>query len=440
MELFLNLSYKPFNMMSFEKILLYFAMPYFTISMLIELIYARWKGDNIPIIDTVSSLSSGMTNILKGSLGLGLAIITYDFMLGHLALFHWRSTPVWMYLVCFIGIDFAGYWTHRIEHKVNFFWNRHIIHHSSEEFNLACALRQSFSDFVEYFTIFSLPMALLGIPTMVIGIIAPIQLFMQFWYHTRYIGRLGWLEHILITPSQHRVHHAMNDIYMDKNFGQGLAIWDRIFGPYQPELVEVEPVYGVKRPVRTWNPFIINFKHLYLIITDAWRTQSYSDKLRVWYMPTGWRPADVAEKYPVDYVSDFSTFEKFAPSYSTAFQTWAFLQMLFSLLMMGFLFYRIDKISHTETLIYGGFLLVSIFAYTAVMDKKIYGVVAMIVQVALGIALIIQTGDWFGMAHIWSSAPLILIGFWVISVAACVFFMLREFGMSHTAQAVESEA
>src|SRR5271167_1863132 len=107
-------------MMSFERILLYFAMPYFTISMLIELIYARWKGENIPLIDTVSSLSSGMTNILKGSLGLGIAFLTYDFMLQHFQLFHWTGTPVWMYLVCFIGIDFSGYWTHRIEHKVNF--------------------------------------------------------------------------------------------------------------------------------------------------------------------------------------------------------------------------------------------------------------------------------------------------------------------------------
>ena len=157
-------------------------------------------------------------------------------------------------------------------------------------------------------------------------------------------------------------------------------------------------------------------------------------------MPTGWRPADVAERYPVDYVSDFSTFEKFSPSYSNAFLAWAFLQMLFSLMMMGFLFYRIDKISHAETLIYGGFLLVSIFAYTAVMDKKIYGVVAMVIQAALGIALISQTGDWFGMVHIWSSAPLIIIGFWVVSVAACVFFMLREFDINRAAHAVKSDA
>ncbi len=414
-------------MLSFEKILLYYAIPYFTISMVIELLYARWKGENIPMIDTVSSLSSGMTNILKGSLGLGVSILTYEFLLAHFQLFHWQGRPVWMFIFCFICIDLSGYWVHRIEHVVNFFWNRHIIHHSSEEFNLACALRQSFSDFVGYFTIFFLPMSLLGVPTLVIAIVAPVQLFMQFWYHTRYIRKMGILEKIIVTPSHHRVHHAMNDIYLDKNFGQTLIIWDKLFGTYQEELPEVEPVYGVKRPVQTWNPFIINFKHLYLLVQDAWRTESYRDKLRIWFMPTGWRPADIAAKYPVPYVEDMSTFRKFKPVYSDTFVAWSFAQMLATLLLMCFFFYRIDQISHREILIYGGFLLLSIFAYTAVMDRQAYGVAATIVQTAAGIGLILGTADWFGMADIWSAGPALMIVFWVLSASASVFFWFTEF-------------
>lgn len=414
-------------MLSFEKILLYYAIPYFTISIFIELIYARIKGERIPIIDTVSSLSSGMTNILKGSLGIGITILSYQFLLEHLSLFHWSGTPWWLYLCCFICVDFAGYWTHRIEHSYNFFWNRHIIHHSSEEFNLACALRQSFSDIVDYFVLLLVPMALLGVPVMVFAIVAPVHLFIQFWYHTKYIKKLGVLEWVLVTPSHHRVHHAMNDIYLDKNFGQVLVIWDRLFGTYQEELSDVAPVYGVKRPVQTWNPFIINFQHLWLLICDAWRTDSYADKLRIWFMPTGWRPADVAAKYPVSSVSDMSSFRKFEPVYSDAFTAWSFIQMTGTLLLMCFLFYSIDDMSHSDMLLYGCFLLVSIFAYTSVMDKKAYGAAAMILQAAAGIGLVMYRGDWFGMSSLWTAGPALLIAFWCGSVLSCIYFMIREF-------------
>ncbi len=163
---------------------------------------------------------------------------------------------------------------------------------------------------------------------------------------------------------------------------------------------EVAPIYGVKRPVKTWNPFIINFTHLWLLITDAWRTESYKDKLRIWFMPTGWRPADVAEKYPVPYVEDFDTFEKFDPVYSKGFVAWSFFQMLTSLVTLCFFFYRMGQIPYTETLLSGGFLLVSIFAYTSVMDKKNYGVLASVLQAGFGIAIILLTGDWFGLKNV----------------------------------------
>ena len=426
-------------MLSYEKILLYYAIPYFTISIVIEVIYARWKGETIPMIDTISSLSSGMTNILKDSLGLGISILSYSFLLKHLQLFHWNTVPVWMYAFCFLSIDFAGYWVHRIEHKVNFFWNRHIIHHSSEEFNLACALRQSFSDFVGYFTVFYIPMALLGIPLIVIAIVAPIQLFMQFWYHTRYINRMGFLEKVIVTPSHHRVHHAMNDIYMDKNFGQIFIFWDKLFGTYQEELPEVEPVYGVKRPVKTWNPFIINFKHMYLLFSDAWRTQSYKDKLRIWFMPTGWRPADVAEKYPVPYIQDMSAFEKYEPQYSKGFLVWSLGQLMFTLSLLCFFFYRIGEISHTETIIYGIFLLISIFAYTSVMDKKTYGVVATIIQTGIGIGVILQTGDWFGLKSILSFGPSVLIICLAATVLSSIYFQFTEFSRKDERQNLEMQ-
>lgn len=121
------------------------------------------------------------------------------------------------YIIAFFVIDFYGYWTHRWAHQIIFFWNKHAIHHSSEEFNLACALRQTVSSFVNLFTFLLIPAAIVGVPASVIAITLPIQLFLQFWYHTRYINKMGFLEKILVTPSHHRVHHAINPEYMDKN-------------------------------------------------------------------------------------------------------------------------------------------------------------------------------------------------------------------------------
>ena len=283
-------------MEAYGKILL-IAMPVFLLLVLFEKWYGWRKGmDTVRNMDMVSSLSSGVTNATKDVLGLSFAIISYPWLVDQLAITQVKGTFL-TYLIAFIALDFAGYWVHRISHEYNLFWNNHIIHHSSEEFNLACALRQSISSILKIFAVFLLPAALLGVPGQVIAVIAPLHLFAQFWYHTRHINKMGFLEKIIVTPSHHRVHHAINPIYLDKNYSQILIIWDKLFGTFQEELPDVTPVYGITRPVRTWNPIKINFQHLWLLIQDAWRTKNWKDKLRIRFMPTGWRPEDVAEKY-----------------------------------------------------------------------------------------------------------------------------------------------
>ncbi len=285
-------------METYGKILV-IAMPIFLVLVLFEKWYGWRKGfDTVRNMDMVSSLSSGITNVTKDVLGLTLTIIAYDWLVGKVAITHIKAG--WLtYLVAFIALDFSGYWVHRLSHEINFLWNKHLVHHSSEEFNLACALRQSISTFVNIWTVFLLPAALLGVPGQVIAILAPLHLFAQFWYHTQHIGKMGFLEYIIVTPSHHRVHHAINPEYIDKNHGQIFIFWDKLFGTYQEELPEVPPVYGITRPVSTWNPIKINFLHLWLLAKDAWRTKSWKDKWLVWWKPTGWRPADVAQKYPV---------------------------------------------------------------------------------------------------------------------------------------------
>jgi len=142
------------------------------------------------------------------------------------------------------------------------------------------------------------------VPATVIAIVAPLHLFAQFWYHTQHIGRMGFLEKIIVTPSHHRVHHAINPEYIDKNYGQIFIFWDKWLGTFQEELSTVPAVYGITRPVHTWNPIRINFMHLWLLMQDAWRTKDWKDKFRIWWMPTGWRPADMTEQYPVLKIED----------------------------------------------------------------------------------------------------------------------------------------
>mgnify|MGYP003437476922 FL=1 len=276
-------------MEEYGKILV-FVMPIFLLLIAIEKIYGHFKGyDTAPYMDTVSSVSSGMTNSVKDVLGISISILTYEWLESHIALFHLEAT-VWAYIIAFICIDFYGYWSHRWAHQINFLWNKHAIHHSSEEFNLACALRQTISSFVNLFTFLLIPAAVLGVPSVVIAVTLPIHLFLQFWYHTKHIKKMGFLEKILVTPSHHRVHHAINPEYIDKNHSQIFIFWDKLFGTFQEELDEVPPVFGITRPAQTWNPIRINFQHLGLLISDAWRAKNWKDKLTIWFKPTGWRP------------------------------------------------------------------------------------------------------------------------------------------------------
>ncbi|MCV6628318.1 MAG: sterol desaturase family protein [Flavobacteriaceae bacterium] len=355
-------------MEAYANALLY-AIPGFVILVIIEILYgAIKKNQTHRAIDTISSLSSGITNIIKDSLGLIIVLISYPFLLKHLALLQLEST--WqVYVIGFIAIDFASYWNHRLCHKINLFWNIHVIHHSSEEYNLACALRQTISNIFGYTAILLLPAAIIGVPPEIINLIAPLHLFMQFWYHTKHIGKLGFLEWFLVTPSQHRVHHAINAEYIDKNFAAIFCVWDRWFGTFQEELDDVPPVYGVLKQPKTWNPLIINFQHLWVLTKDAWRTKSYWDKLRIWFMPTGWRPADVIDKYPITIVEDVYAMKKYDTHASTALTWYTGIQLIISTLLMLYMFANWSNLTRTDLLLMAGIVALGVFAYTSLVDR-----------------------------------------------------------------------
>ena len=411
-------------METYGKILL-IAIPIFLLLVLFEKWWGWRKGfDTVHNLDMISSLSSGITNVTKSVLELTVIVAIYPFMLDHFALTSIENQ--WMvYVITFIILDFNGYWIHRWSHKINLFWNLHVIHHSSEEFNLACALRQSISAFFNLFTILLLPAAILGIPQMVIATIAPLHLFAQFWYHTRHIDKMGFLEKILVTPSHHRVHHAINPEYMDKNLSQIFIIWDKLFGTFAEERADVPPVYGITRPARTWNPIRINFQHLGLLFTDAWRTQSWKEKLTLWFKPTGYRPADVATVHPVNKIEDVYHFQKYETPSNAAFTGWAWIQLL---ALLGFITYLFGNIAYLNDLnasyiyVYGAFIFLSVHALTELMDGRNWAWVWELIRCGSGVAILLIQQDWFGIKLQFPNIPLVIGIYLLISLVITIYF------------------
>jgi alkylglycerol monooxygenase len=408
-------------METYGKILV-IAMPLFLLLVLFEKWYGWRKGnDTVRTMDMISSLSSGVTNSTKDVLGLSIAIISYGWLVEHLTIYQVKSS--WMlYVIAFLALDFAGYWVHRLAHTVNFFWNNHIVHHSSEEFNLACALRQSISVYFRIYAFLLIPAAMFGVPQQVIAVVAPLHLFAQFWYHTQHIHKMGWLEYIIVTPAHHRVHHAINPEYLDKNYGQIFIFWDRMFGTFQEETPAITAVYGVTRPVRTWNPIKINFMHLWLLMQDAWHTQSWKDKLRVWLMPLGWRPADVVEKYPVYKIEDVYHFEKYDTPAPKGMIIYLWIQLFCLLLIVSYLFGNVANIGLTNMMYYGLFVFAQVYALTELMDRNPRALIYEIVKNIICVGAILYYGGWFGLQNYSTASSYILMGYFIASTVTVAAF------------------
>ena len=377
---------------------LFVVIPIFTLLIIIEEIISRFIGKKINrATDMVSSLSSGITNITKDGMKLSIVIISYSFFLEHLEVFRLGSVWASIFLAILVQ-DFSGYWLHRLNHRVNVFWNRHVIHHSSEEFNLSCALRQSISETVHFGAVLMIPAALFGVPAKIFSFLGPIHLFMQFWYHTKLINKMGWLEKIIVTPSHHRVHHAINPQYIDKNYGQIFIIWDKLFGTFQPELSDIKPVYGILRPVKSWNPLLINYKHLWQLMQDAYHATNIYDKIRIWFMPTGWRPKDVALNHPIESIKNPYRLKKYNTPASYLFVFWSFFQLNVSVILMFHFFTVIHLQSSLWNYYYGFLIIFHIFAFTSALDRKKYSIMTEFVKMILIFYLLFkQDFMWYGL-------------------------------------------
>ncbi len=302
-----------------------YAIPFFFLLIALELFADRWRGmSTYRLSDSINSLSAGFLSQASGLLTKGIRLIVYLVVWEHIALFELPADAWWVWVFAFVLYDFCYYWAHRIGHERNVFWAAHVVHHQSEDYNLTTALRQTSTGFLLGW-IFFLPMALLGIPPLVLLTVGALNLLYQFWVHTRHVPKLGWFEWIFITPSNHRVHHAQNPIYMDRNYGGVFIIWDRLLGTFQEELDEEPVVFGVTTPLASWNPLWANLHFYVQLWRDAVHAQSWWDKLRIWFMPTGWRPEDVAARYPL-VKPELSQFVKFDIPLTAAQKIYATLQ------------------------------------------------------------------------------------------------------------------
>ena len=226
----------------------------------------------------------------------------------------WTAEGWEAWIVAFCLYDLCYYCSHRAGHEIKLFWAAHVVHHQSEDYNLSTALRQTSSGFL-FGWIFYTPLFFIGVPVEMMVTVGALNLIYQFWVHTEHVGELGWFEYVFVSPSNHRVHHARNTCYLDRNYGGVFIIWDRLFGTYQRELPSEPCVYGITKPIRSWSP-VEAWIHVYRdILSDMVRTRRWGERLWVPFSHPAWQPSDLRPD-ATSRGEEHGPFEKYDPKIS----------------------------------------------------------------------------------------------------------------------------
>src|SRR6056300_162857 len=300
------------------------AVPFFLALILAEFIYGIIRGRNTyRLNDTINSLSMGSLSSLSGLMIVGGSALIYEVVVEAFALTQLSAESTLVWVATFIFYDLAYYWKHRLGHEVALFWGSHVSHHQSEDYNLGTALRQTSIDFHGF--LFLIPFFIVGVPGEVLVATVSLNLIYQFWVHTQHVPKLGPIEWIMVTPSNHRVHHARNDQYVDKNYGGVFIIWDRIFGTFQDELAEEPAVYGLRKPLNSWNPLWANTHVYWRLLVDFVKIKGIKNKTQLLFKRPGWLPegyAKTCKATPIDLRS------KYDPPVAGATKAYVFGQFL----------------------------------------------------------------------------------------------------------------
>jgi len=273
-----------------------YAIPFFVLLMLVEYLWGRFtRHQTYRLNDTLNSLSMGLLSRVVDLLRLGFAGIVIEAIVRAAGVQQVNTEPMWVWIAAFVAYDFCYYWKHRFGHEWRILWASHVAHHQSEEFNLSTALRQTGTDYIGF--VFYIPLYLAGLPVEVVITVGSLNLIYQFWVHTEHIRRLGPIEWVFVTPSNHRVHHAKNPDYIDKNYGGVFILWDRMFGTFENEREDNPCYYGITHALHSWNPIWANL-HMWVETAQlAWRTRRWRDKFLVWFKPPSWIPEDLPREH-----------------------------------------------------------------------------------------------------------------------------------------------
>jgi len=404
------------------------ATPVFFLLIAIELaIGYKRRRNTYRLADAVSSISLGMLSQTSAVFTRLLRIGIYTALFEHVAL--WRNDAFWMsvpgWLLALVFYDFCYYWLHRMGHESAVLWAAHAVHHQSQDYNLSTALRQTSSGALLGW-VFYVPMALAGVPPLVFAVVGLIDLLYQFWVHTEQVGRLGWFDRWFCSPSNHRVHHAVNDPYLDKNYGGILIMWDRMFGTFKDEDDREKCVYGTRGLLNSWDPLWANAQVYAGLAHDSWHARNWLDKLRVWLKPPGWRPADVAERFPKPAFS-MAQMVPYHPPMARAVQWFALVQFALMLAGVAAFLWQADSAPLAENAIWFATLLVAQWALGAVMQGRIGMLMALVLQSG---ALATATSALGFMQWHWVFKPLTMV--LAIILVAISAYSTRARGQFHS--------
>ena len=362
------------------------AAPVFFLLIALEFAWGvRRQRNTYRLADAINSISLGMLSQISAVFTRLLRVGLYTAVYASVALVpleearaFWTTWYGW--LLALVFYDFCYYWLHRMGHEVAVLWAAHVVHHQSQDYNLSTALRQTSSG-VLLGWIFYLPMALAGVPPLVFGVVALIDLLYQYWVHTEHVPKLGWFDRWFCSPSNHRVHHAVNDRYLDRNYGGILIVWDRLFGTFQDEDLAEPCVYGTRGALNSWDPMWANAEVYWALAQDAWHTRSWADKLRVWFKPPGWRPADVAARFPKT-AFDIARVQTYGPRIGHAVAWFAGLNFL--LLLGGVLVFlwHAERMPLGLAAVWFSALTASLWAVGAVTQARVTVAEAVLIQAA----------------------------------------------------------
>ena len=315
--------------------------------------------------DAITNISCGITQQVSGVFlrifGIGIYALVYE----HFAIWH-IPTTWYTLIILFIATDFAYYWAHRMSHEINLFWSAHVVHHQSEDYNLSVALRQSSFQTI-WTAVFYLPLAIIGFNTIDFVLMAALTTLYQFWIHTEVIGKLGFLEYIIVTPSHHRVHHGRDPKYIDKNHGGAFIWWDMMFGTFQKE--EEPPVYGITKPINSWNPVWANFDHLSVMWIEMKQIDRFSDKLRYLFKPPGWYPDTLGGYRPAPSV-DRSSYHKYSTHSPGVINAYVLTQFALLLGLTSFFLFNLNDFTTWQKVFIAGYIALSTVTSSGLFENK----------------------------------------------------------------------